>query len=430
MLTDAYDATHNPDGYINLNAAQNTLQQAELLDFLSSRFTLKDVDFTFGDDFSGSQRLLKALARFVNKQFDPIKQVTQEDIVVGSGCGPISEQLLHFIADQGDGVLIPVPYFPGYTGDLMLRNGLKPVAVPVKLEDHFSATTIPLFEAALKQAEADGTPIRAVILCNPHNPLGQCYPKETILAYARFCEEHDLHLVCDEIFAFSIFPSDDVPNASPFVSALSLDLQKEAGCNPSRVHVMYGFSKDFNANGLRAGALISPYNNDILTAVRATSNYMKISGATSVLWSLILEDDAFWLQFLAENRKRLAKAYRFATAWLKFQHIPYFPAYAGHFVSGKSLRPVEEDKGAARDAEMIRRLLAAKVFVGSAAAFAYPTPGWVRITFAMRRDYLVVGLARLESVFELPRYAGLDGEKAQGKNHVLELGEVLEKTAL
>lgn len=42
-------------------------------------------------------------------------------------------------------------------------------------------------------------------MSNPHNPLGRPYPRETLLAYARFCEERDLHLVSDEIYGMSVY---------------------------------------------------------------------------------------------------------------------------------------------------------------------------------------------------------------------------------
>ncbi|KZT54834.1 PLP-dependent transferase [Calocera cornea HHB12733] len=416
-LVDAYDAVRNPDGYINLNAAQNTLQQAELLAFLKSKFDVAQVDFTFGDDFSGSQRLLRALAGFLSKHFAQHKKIEPDDIMIGSGCGPLTDQLMLYLADPGDGVLLPVPYFVGYKSDLVVRNEIKPIPVPVKMEEYFSATTIPLFEETLKKAEADGTPVRAVILCNPHNPLGQCYPRETILEYARFCEKHDLHLVCDEIFAFSTFQSPDVPNAPPFVSALSLDLEA-AGVNPARVHVLYGLSKDFNANGLRGGALISPANHDLLTAVRVTSAYMKISSATSVLWSLILEDDAFWSDFVAENQKRLAAAYRYATGWLKFQHIPFYPAFAGHFVSvnlrqffpskDSQENPISDADEATKDQALNQLLVRNKVLLGSSASFAFPERGWFRFCFSMKPESMAVALRRLEQAFDLAEWDGTE----------------------
>jgi 1-aminocyclopropane-1-carboxylate synthase len=34
---------------------------------------------------------------------------------------------------------------------------------------------------------------------------------------------------------------------------MSIDVEKEAGCHPGRVHQLYGASKDFCLNGLRIG---------------------------------------------------------------------------------------------------------------------------------------------------------------------------------
>jgi 1-aminocyclopropane-1-carboxylate synthase len=35
--------------------------------------------------------------------------------------------------------------------------------------------------------------------------MGRTYSRETLLAYAKFCEERDLHLVSDEIYALSTY---------------------------------------------------------------------------------------------------------------------------------------------------------------------------------------------------------------------------------
>ena len=94
-------------------------------------------------------------------------------------------------------------------------------------------------EAAL--AQADQKP-KGVILCNPHNPLGQCYTKTALEATCKFCEKHNLHLISDEIYALSIYESVDVPNPVPFTSLLSLDLAA-MGVNLARAHVIWSVSQ-------------------------------------------------------------------------------------------------------------------------------------------------------------------------------------------
>jgi aspartate/methionine/tyrosine aminotransferase len=72
---------------------------------------------------------------------------------------------------------------------------VKPVGVPIPDGvDPTSPQIFEAFEAKLEELNKAGSPVRAVIMTNPNNPLGFIYPKETILAYCRFCEKHNLHL--------------------------------------------------------------------------------------------------------------------------------------------------------------------------------------------------------------------------------------------
>ena len=68
--------------------------------------------------------------------------------------------------------------------------------------------------------------------------IGQCYSKDALQAIVGFCSKHDIHLISDEIYALSVYHTD---NSHPgFTSALSIDL---TSVDRSLVHVLYGFSK-------------------------------------------------------------------------------------------------------------------------------------------------------------------------------------------
>lgn len=437
-----------------MGVAENTLMYKEQKAFYNSKFSLDDVDFTYGTDLSGSVRLGKALSSFVNNPngaFKPLKPIEPDHIVFGAGVSAVLDMTALQIGDPGDGVLIQAPLYAGFNSDLNQRASLKTVPVFVDENDRFGPATLDIFEAGLQKSESEGTKIRAVILCNPHNPIGQCYPRETILAYARFCQKHDLHLISDEVYAYSVFPTADNPSPEPFVSVFSIDFEKEAQCDPARVHVLYGASKDFCCNGFRAAALISHYNPDILTAVRNTSLFMKIASPSLNLWSSILEDTEFFKAFQKENVRRLQASYTYVTEWLKFHGIPYVPSNAGHFLmadfrkffgdknlAGKSLPSTEEDLGKARDMALFEVFLSKKIYVGTSTAFTNPVPGWYRVTFATRKDFLVVGLARLEDALGLehwpklgdltPHESSLDADLSKGVVNDVEEG--LRKTTL
>ena len=70
---------------------------------------------------------------------------------------------------------------------------------------------------------------------------GRCYPRDTLIALMKFCQQHQIHLISDEIYALSVFQNASAPDAASFTSVLSLDLNEII--DPRLVHVLWGLSK-------------------------------------------------------------------------------------------------------------------------------------------------------------------------------------------
>ena len=60
----------------------------------------------------------------------------------------------------------------------------------------------------IKELKKGGHRVKAFFHCNPNNPLGDIYGEETTLNLMRVCKEHQIHFICDEIYALSIFKSE------------------------------------------------------------------------------------------------------------------------------------------------------------------------------------------------------------------------------
>jgi aspartate aminotransferase len=84
-----------------------------------------------------------------------------------------------------------------------------------------------------------------VILCNPSNPTGTVYRQDELEMVARFCREHGLFLVCDEVYREFAYDGRSAP------SALAL-----AGCQ-DLVVVVDSLSKRYSACGIRLGCLVT-----------------------------------------------------------------------------------------------------------------------------------------------------------------------------
>lgn len=155
------------------------------------------------------------------------------------------------------------PTYSQFGRDLTEKAGVTLLHVSTDgIEDQFSAKCaarlIGAFERVYNEAVASGVKVKAVLLCNPSNPVGRFYSRETLVAVAKFCGEREMHLVSDEIYAMSGF--DPAPGESfleNFTSVLSLKDDPARRIYTKNIHTFYGASKDFSMGGLRLGFLIT-----------------------------------------------------------------------------------------------------------------------------------------------------------------------------
>lgn len=171
------------------------------------------------------------------------------------------------------------------------------------------------YEEALLRAQACGLVVRGLLLCSPHNPVGRCYPREVLCALVALCAKYRLYFVSDEVYGLPVW------REPRFTSVLSLPL--DGAIDAALVHVVWGISKDFCANGWRLGYLVSPANCGLRTAVAGVAVYSYPSSITDHVVAQMLEDQAFTTRYLHESRQRLAAAYTLVTNLLQ-QHALAF----------------------------------------------------------------------------------------------------------
>ena len=241
--------------------------------------------------------------------------------------------------------------------------------------------------------------------------------------------------------ALSTFATPAAPDVEPFTSILAIE-PATVGCHPSRVHAIYGASKDWGANGLRIGALVSQASPDLHVAMESSCLLMKISSAADHLWSGLLLDPVGLPEYLDLNRAQLASAYAVATAFLDAHKIPYRSSNAGHFIwidlreylpthdsAGRLLEP-----GMAQEDELTARFTANRVNVARGAAYSHPEAGYFRLTFTLRRDYFLEGLRRMEKTLGLEVTATVElvaagDERVPSPAKVVETGQPVQAVA-
>ncbi len=183
----------------------------------------------------GFLELREAIAGYFRGYKIPL---TAENVIIT--CGGSEAILLAFatVADPGDEIIIPEPFYTNYNGYASLAN-LKIVPLTLKVEDGYRLPPAEEFESRI-------TPrTKAIVLCSPNNPTGSVYSFEELERVVRVVMKHGLFLIGDEVYKEFIY------DGLTHISILEFPEAKD------RTIVVDSISKRFSCCGARIGAVIS-----------------------------------------------------------------------------------------------------------------------------------------------------------------------------
>ncbi|KAH6612180.1 pyridoxal phosphate-dependent transferase [Boeremia exigua] len=411
----------NTGGTVILRLAENSLLHEEIVTFTKTQATHPTDHLTYSTGPRGSRRLQHAAAAFLNEVFESNTVITPHDIFVTSGLASALDTLTWAICDEGDGILIPQPYYNGFDYDLMNRSRVRVVGIPYegidgysRLDDLFNpGVNRRAVERALQKARQCDITIRALMISNPHNPLGRCYPAETLMEFAALCGENGLHLISDEIYALSVFSNPAASGSTRFTSLMSLNLN--GNIDASLLHILYGASKDFCANGFRLG-FVCTKNKGVITAMSSIGMCLWSPHIIQDVWAGMLSNRQWMDAFMSRKHILMERNYAIVSSFLKKNGIEYFEMNAGLFVwiDLRRFMPTANDDGTVHNAGCSRASINQKeelefaqicmqtgVLVAPSHLYGSEELGWFRITFTLSSDALEEGLRRLWIALQL-----------------------------
>ena len=198
----------------------------EVEDHIKSKFSYHAEFLKYGKDgFLGSKHLRGVIATFLTKWMAPVNTITAGHVAIMSGVTAAIEACGWGLMDNDDAVLIGRPYYPGFPIGFGAGVGIRTIPVSFEVIDPLSPEAITLYQEALIGAQARGIRVKGLLICNPHNPLGRCYPRQTLLAIIDFRQKQVLHLISDEIYALSVWKNEEALDAPKYESILAINGQ-------------------------------------------------------------------------------------------------------------------------------------------------------------------------------------------------------------
>jgi cysteine-S-conjugate beta-lyase len=116
---------------------------------------------------------------------------------VGTSLGVLIDQM----TDPGDGVILQPPVFTDFK-PIIVSSERTVARNPLVMTD--DGYRMNLDELAIQAADPKNT---AMILCNPHNPVGRVWTATELNALASICAEHGVFVIADEIHADLALPN-------------------------------------------------------------------------------------------------------------------------------------------------------------------------------------------------------------------------------
>ena len=189
--------------------------------------------------------------------------VDPQDIIVTSGASEAVAFTFNCIADVGDEIIIPEPFYANYSGFAAASN-INVIPVISLFEDQFCLPPIESIEAKITSRT------KAILICNPSNPTGYLYSKEEIEKLGDLAIKHNIFLIIDEVYREFIH-DDETEHYSV------LESRKLA----NHAIMIDSVSKRYSLCGARVGCLVS--KNKALIANALKFAHLRLSPATYAL---------------------------------------------------------------------------------------------------------------------------------------------------
>lgn len=334
-----------------------------------------DENYSHYPPISGYPELKDAIIHKFKRDNNLVYNPSQ--IVVSTGAKQSIYNAFQVIIDEGDEVIIPIPYWVTYADIVELAGG-KPIFVETSIENDFKASA--------EMIEKVITPrTKAIIYSSPCNPSGSVYTYDELKEIAKLVEKHDLVVISDEIYEHIVYGEKPVSIAT-FPEAYD------------RTVTINGLSKAYAMTGWRIGYIGAP---QWIAKACDTLQSQVTSGANSIAQRAAItalntdpSETHYMIEAFAKRRElmmNLAKeipGFKVSEPKGAFYIFPDVSELFGKIFHGKLINNSDD----------LANLILDKVFVSTVPGSAFGIDNCLRFSYAASEENLTEAMRRIKEL--------------------------------
>ena len=296
-------------------------------------------------------------------------------IIYTSGVEPALSAIIKALTVPGDKVLIQTPVYNCFFSSIR-NNGCEIVESPLVYADNTYSIDFEDLERKVSDPK-----VKAMILCNPHNPAGRVWSRDELIRIGEICIRHDVVVIADEIHCELVKPGYEY---TPFASISEEFSRHCVSCvSPS---------KAFNIAGLQIANIVCADAGRRAKIDRAINinEVCDVNPFGVIALQAAYNEGAEWLDQLLEY---IHGNYEYMRRFCE-EHLPDFPIIK---LEGTYLVWMDCRKFGMTSAELEKALIQdAKLWLNAGTMYGKDGEGFMRWNIACPRTRMIEGLKRFE----------------------------------
>ncbi|MBC2582542.1 pyridoxal phosphate-dependent aminotransferase [Clostridium sp. DJ247] len=312
--------------------------------------------------------LAEKQAHFMGINIDP-----EKEIVVTCGSTEAMMAAMMTVCNPGDKVIVFSPFYENYAADAILCEA-EPIYVPLH-PPTFNFNKEELIKAFEQKP-------KALILCNPSNPVGKVFSREELLVIADLAEQYDTFVITDEVYEHIIYE----PYKHTYFASLPGMFERTISCS--------SLSKTYSITGWRLGYVIAPAH--IIDGVKKVHDFLTVGAAAPLQKAAVagLKLPLSYYEELSEVYSRKRKLFlegldKIGLKYIAPQGAYYIMVDISEFTSGTDVE----------FCEWMAKEIGVAAVPGSS-FFRENINNYIRLHFAKKEETLIEALKRLELLKE------------------------------